>query len=237
MFSTTVEQTTGDSNDAVLLPKKYQPTPTEVDAAEKFQDYEVRIRYNAPVEEDSEVDGKLFRWAGVLEVIPQIQAITIRLAPGAREQDLEFMQWNVRRLLAGYWNAMGFTEKHSLRDSSTWWRVTPGYPASLRLGRCVEACTVTACVDHGKHHVTAVPGDVEHETEVIEHRDGWYRLRAVRTGDDPWRVDLDVDEYLDVRAGGELANDFAWALGAVAKLNAAHAPVELAPEVAGAGRA
>ena len=237
MFSTTVEQTTGDSNDAGLLPKKYQPTPTEVDAAEQFQDYEVRIRYNAPVEEDSEVDGRLFRWAGVLEVVPQIQAVTIRLSPGARELDLEFMQLQVRRLLAGHWNAMRFVEKRTPRDGSTWWRTTFGYAGSPHLGRYIEACTVTECVEHGKHHVTDVPGDVEHETEVTENRDGWYRLRAVRTGDDPWRVDLDVDEYLDVQAGGELANDFAWALGAVAKLNAAHALVELAPEVAGAGRA
>jgi hypothetical protein len=228
---TNVDQTTDDSNDAVLLPKTYQPTPTEVDAAEQFQDYEVRIRYTAPVEEDSEVDGKLFRWAGILQVVPRDKTITIRLAPGAREQDLEYMQWSVRRLLAGHWNALGFREKRALRDGSTWWRTTLGYSAHLRLGRYVEACTVTACVEHGKHHVTSVSGDVEHEAEVTEHRDGWYRIRAVRTGEDPWRVDLDVNEYLDARAGADLANDLAWSLQAVSNLNRAADLLQLEPMV------
>jgi len=237
MFSPTVEQTSADSNGGVLLRKHYQPTPAEVDASEKLQDYYVRIRYTAPVQEDSEVDGKMFRWSGFIEVVPRLKAIIIRLAPDARESDLELMQWFVRRLLAGHWNAMGFVEKKSLTHGDTWWRTNLGHSARPRLGRYIEACTVQACVGHGKHHVTTVPGDVEHEAEVTEHRDGWYRLRAVRTGDDPWRVDLDVDEYLDARAGADLANDLAWALGAVAKLNEAQALDETADELVGAGRA
>ncbi len=246
MFSPTVEQTTDDSNGGVLLPKKYQPTPTEVDAAEKFRDYEVRIRYSAPVEDDSEVDGTLFRWAGVIEVVPRIEAITIRLAPGAREQDLDYMQWNVRRRLAGHWNAMGLREKHALRDGSIWWRTTLGYAGGPRLGRYVEACTERACVEHGKHHLTTVPGDVWHEAEVTEHRDGWYGLKAVKYAGDPWKLSITVHDDLDARATADLANDLAWTQAAIAQLNKTQADRTLEAEllalglhdhVAGAGRA
>jgi hypothetical protein len=215
----TLEQATDDIDDIVALRKNYQPTPTEVDAAEKLQGYEVRIRYNAPVEEDTELHGRSYRWAGVLEVVPRIQAITIRLAPGAQESDLVFMQWNVRRLLAGYWNALELSEKRSPADGSTWWRTTLAYSARPGLGGYIVPCTVLACTDHGQHHVADVSGEVWHESEVTEHRDGWYRIKAVRRGDEEWKLCVDVDEDLDARAASDLTNDLVWTRATISKLN------------------
>ena len=246
MFRTTVEQTTDDGNGAVKLPRNYQPTPTEVDAAEKLRSYEVRVRYNAPVEGDSTVDGRLYRWAGVLEVVPRINAITVRLATGAREHDLVFMLAQVQQLQAGHWNALRLVQKRSPRDGHIWWRTTLGHAVRPRLGGFIEPCTVQACAEHGKHHVATVPGDVWHEAEAMEHRDGWYSLKAVRYRDEPWKLNVDVHDDLDARASADLANDLAWTQAAIAKLNSTQVERTLEAEllahglhehVGGAGRA
>jgi len=246
MFRTTVEQTTDDSNGAVTLPRNYQPTPTEVDAADKLRGFDVRVRYNAPVQADSEVDGRLYRWAGVLEVVPRINAITVRLAPGARENDLVFMLRQVRQLQAGHWNALRLVQKRSPRDGSIWWRTTLGHAVRPGLGGFIEPCTVQACAEHGKHHLATVPGDVWHEAEATEHRDGWYSLKAVRYRDESWKLSVDVHDDLDARATADLANDLAWTQAAIAKLNNTQVERTLEAEllvhglhehVGGAGRA
>jgi len=238
MYTNTVDQPTAQNNDVTELTAGYQPTPTEVDAAEQLAAYEIVLRYGAKPSPDSEgPSGRRFRWAGYLEVHPAAQRIIVRLREDAHERDLHFLGVQLRRLLTGHWSGLNMRERRAKSDGRVWHDSLLGYTNDMTLGAYIIPCGVEACTGYKGHHTASVPGDEWHETEVTEHRDGWYGIKAVKHHDEPWLLDMHTDGDLDAWAVRDLLNDVAWTQGTIDRLNAAAAAAEVGAELdGGAGR-
>jgi hypothetical protein len=199
------------------------PTPTEVDWATQFTNFNVRVNYCKETRVFTEdVMGTLFRFAGDIAVRPDHEEILVNVFVGATVDEFEILTTlDVRYIREGYWNSIPCKERVSPSTGEVFYKVSLGNPAGAFKGSghdwLVAPCYEVGCVKNGAHHRVYGEGDEPIHTGDCFERDD-YEVHLVRYGSAPWELSINCDG-LPVGSTGSFLSDVAWLNSEARRLN------------------
>ncbi|HEY4269966.1 MAG TPA: hypothetical protein VGM94_17420 [Galbitalea sp.] len=198
------------------------PTPIELDHAEQFANFTIKVEFMAddkPVsyEPVPDIAGMLYRFPGTIRIRMWDDTFMLRMLPGSTEDDVDEMKAIVEQVRSGLMRHIPFQER-TRKDGRTWWWLAPGFmvkqsrPARIKYPSYLTVCDDADCDD--TFHLA--------ENNIFFHNKdlGLKDLYLERPSNDVWNIQPRDDwESFTVAEAIGYANDLQWAAAEALKLN------------------